>query len=182
MVHRCALCCHSVRNLSRLHESTELLVRIASIAGSSALTLRVALEERQSFEAERSCQKLHDWGEQIHEKDGEDQRLEDVLQVDEHAAHAEGGAANQGATQELQVEARVRDRVLRHRELVEPRWQLSGHRRLSHRRGHISVRAWVGAVLVVSAIWPAVPSYRLPLAYIAYCAAVRYCRCSLGIK
>ena len=114
-MHRCALCCNSVRNLSRLHESTELLVRIASIAGTSALTLRVALEERQcTFDPDRSRQQLHDWGEQIHQKDGEDQWLQDVLQVDENVAHAECGAACHRATQQLHVEARVGDRVLRH--------------------------------------------------------------------
>ena len=114
MVHRCALCCNSVRNLSRLHESTELLIRIATLAVTSALTLRVALEERQSFEFDRRCQELHDWGEQIHQKDGEDQWLQDVLQVDENVAHAECGAACHRATQQLHVEARVGDRVLRH--------------------------------------------------------------------
>ena len=96
-VDRCALCCNSVRGLSWLHEGTELLLHIAILLpGTSAHPLLDALEERQcTFDPDRSCQQLHDWGEQIHEKDGEDQRLEDVLQVDEHAAHAEGGAANQ---------------------------------------------------------------------------------------
>ena len=105
-----------MRGLSWLHEGTELLLHIAILLpGTPAHPLLDALEERQSFVyPDRSCQQLHDWREQIREKDGEDQRLEDVLQVDEHAAHAEGGAANQGATQELQIEARVRDRVLRH--------------------------------------------------------------------